>query len=127
VFFPRQKIVLVEHGFVRETDNGSLLLRLMGQPTYAVIMLHYPGPDDDSIRGQWKAFDDMHEKGLVKTLSVSNFSPRQLDAVELAKVKPVVNKLPFSVAYHPATRMSWKRIASEVSAWCRLGLALANQ
>lgn len=38
------------------------------------IMLDYPGPDDDSIRGQWKGLEEMYHRGLVRTLSISNFS-----------------------------------------------------
>ena len=63
------------------------------------IMLDYPGPDCDSIQGQWSSFEEMHKLGLTKTLSVSNFSPAQLDCVlKKATVRPVVNQLPYSVA-----------------------------
>lgn len=45
----------------------------------------------------------MHALGLTKSLSVSNFSPTQCSWIvnENFKVKPVVNQLPYSVAYHP--------------------------
>lgn len=69
-----------------------------------MIMLDYPGPNDESIRGQWQAFEDMHSKDkTVDDLAVSNFSPNQLDAILVNKdaTKPTVNQLPFSVAYHP--------------------------
>ena len=45
------------------------------------IMLDYPGPDADSIRGQWAALEEMKKQGTTRALSVSNFSPAQLDAV----------------------------------------------
>ena len=45
-----------------------------------MIMLDYPGPDDESIRGQWRAFEDMKKDGLVDSLAVSNFSPQQVNA-----------------------------------------------
>mmetsp|Transcript_32005 Transcript_32005/g.69137 ORF Transcript_32005/g.69137 Transcript_32005/m.69137 type:complete len:342 (+) Transcript_32005:112-1137(+) len=69
-----------------------------------MIMLDYPGPNDESVRGQWQAFEEMHSKdGTVDDLAVSNFSPNQLDAILVNKdaIKPTVNQLPFSVAYHP--------------------------
>ena len=63
------------------------------------IMLDYPGPDCDSIQGQWSSFEEMHQQGLTKTLSLSNFSPTQLDCVlKKCTVKPLVNQLPYSVA-----------------------------
>lgn len=69
-----------------------------------MIMLDYPGPNDESVRGQWQAFEEMASKDkTVDDLAVSNFSPSQLDVI-LANpdaTKPTVNQLPFSVANHP--------------------------
>lgn len=100
------------------------------------IMLDYPGPDKDSIQGQWASFGEMHAKGLVKSLSVSNFSPTQLDYVlndddgsrQNFKVKPVVNQLPYSVAYHPGNvvRENGKR-GVLVQAWAPLGGSLGGR
>lgn len=69
-----------------------------------MIMLDYPGPNDESIRGQWRAFEEMKSSdSTVDDLAVSNFSPKQLDAIltHTGATKPTVNQLPFSVAYHP--------------------------
>jgi len=63
-----------------------------------MIMLDYPGPDDDSIRGQWKALEDMAKAGLTRSLAVSNFSPRQLDALS-GSTTPSVNQLPYGVGF----------------------------
>ena len=65
------------------------------------IMLDYPAKDAESILGQWRAFEDMHAKGLTKSLSVSNFSPEQIDCIlddEESSVYPCVNQLPFNLA-----------------------------
>ena len=92
------------------------------------IMLDYPGRDRDSIRGQWRAFEDMHALGLARTLAVSNFSPAQLDAVLAdpdATVRPAVNQLPLSVVYHPGgaaeTVEENRRRGVLVQAWAPLG------
>mmetsp|Transcript_15265 Transcript_15265/g.16946 ORF Transcript_15265/g.16946 Transcript_15265/m.16946 type:complete len:378 (-) Transcript_15265:47-1180(-) len=96
------------------------------------IMLDYPGPDKESIRGQWDAFQDMCvDKKLVKTLSVSNFKPFQLDYVLVdnpsLQIKPLVNQLPLNVAYHPPSGMSTvvdqntKQRNVLVQAWAPLG------
>ena len=71
----------------------------------------------------------MHGKGLTKTLSVSNFSPAQLDCVlRLAKVKPVVNQLPYSVAYHPPGSIDEnKKRDVLVQAWAPLGGSLGGR
>lgn len=64
-----------------------------------MIMLDYPGPDADSIRGQWAALEDMKASGLVGDLAVSNFSPAQLDVVLATGGSPITcNQLPVSLA-----------------------------
>ena len=60
-----------------------------------MIMLDYPGPDDDSIRGQWKALEEMK---ATRSIAVSNFSPSQLDALS-GMTKPTVNQLPYGVGF----------------------------
>eukprot|EP00527_Entomoneis_sp_CCMP2396_P002566 CAMPEP_0198140840 /NCGR_PEP_ID=MMETSP1443-20131203/3929_1 /TAXON_ID=186043 /ORGANISM="Entomoneis sp., Strain CCMP2396" /LENGTH=372 /DNA_ID=CAMNT_0043803375 /DNA_START=121 /DNA_END=1239 /DNA_ORIENTATION=- len=99
------------------------------------IMLDYPGPDSDSIRGQWAAFEAMYDQKLTKSLSVSNFSPGQLDCILLdpkTTVKPVVNQLPYNVAYHPgatptsAIQENAKR-GILVQAWSPLGYSLGGR
>lgn len=93
------------------------------------IMLDYPGPDCDSVRGQWKAFEEMHAQKLTKSISVSNFSSKQLDCVlETAAVKPVVNQLPYSVAYHPGDAMTENiKRGILVQAWAPLGGSLGGR
>lgn len=95
------------------------------------IMLDYPGPDDQSIRGQWKAFEDMHNQKLTKTLSISNFSPAQMDCIlndPATTVKPVVNQLPYSVAYHPGNDLQEnKKRGVLVQAWAPLGGSLGGR
>jgi 2,5-diketo-D-gluconate reductase A len=93
------------------------------------IMLDYPGPDNSSIQGQWASFEEMHKLGLSKTLSVSNFSPSQLDCVlEKCTVRPVVNQLPYSVAYHPGNSVAEnKKRGIIVQAWAPLGGSLGGR
>lgn len=94
------------------------------------IMLDYPGPDCDSIRGQWASFEEMVAQKLTKTLAVSNFSPVQLDCV-LTKdftMKPVVNQLPYSVAYHaPNVIADNAQRNILVQAWAPLGGSLGGR
>ena len=94
------------------------------------IMLDYPGPDCSSIQGQWASFEEMHRQGLTKTLAVSNFSPAQLDCLlPKASVKPVVNQLPYSVAYHPGSVVqdNQQRGGILVQAWAPLGGSLGGR
>jgi diketogulonate reductase-like aldo/keto reductase len=93
-------------------------------------MLDYPGPDLESVRGQWKAFEEMKSEGLVDSLAVSNFSARQLDAILSmgnGVSKPVVNQLPFSIAYHPPNILEYnKQRGVLVQSWSPLSRVLTN-
>ena len=95
------------------------------------ILLDYPGPDKESIRGQWRAFEEMREQKLTKTLSVSNFSPAQLDFIlkdPATTVRPVVNQLPYSVAYHPGNSVQENaKRGILVQAWAPLGGSLGGR
>lgn len=93
------------------------------------IMLDYPGPDCPSIQGQWAAFEEMHAQKLTKTLSVSNFSPDQLDCVlKSCTVKPLVNQLPYSVGYHQASAVEENaKRGVLVQAWAPLGKSLGGR
>ncbi|CAE7672412.1 unnamed protein product [Symbiodinium sp. KB8] len=64
-----------------------------------MIMLDYPAKDCETIRGQWKAFEEMLAAGQTKSLAVSNFSPEQLDCIfaDPDATPPVLNQLPYSL------------------------------
>jgi len=94
-----------------------------------MIMLDYPGPDVESIRGQWRAFEEMRAEGTVDSLAVSNFSPGQLDAILTMPdvTKPTVNQLPFSLAYHPPGMIEYNQERGIlVQSWSPLSRVVTN-
>merc|ERR1712159_968975 len=65
-----------------------------------MIMLDYPGPDDESIQGQWAALEEFKASKLTRHLAVSNFNRQQLDVVlGLQGSIPEVNQIPYGVGY----------------------------
>jgi len=69
-----------------------------------MVMLDYPGPDAESIIGQWEAFQRFQQDGMVTDLAVSNFRLEQLDTILLNKDTcsfPCVNQIPYSISNHP--------------------------
>lgn len=55
---------------------------------------------DNTIEGAvsyvetWKALEKLVEKGLIKSIGVSNFNKRQVeDILRIAKIKPVTNQV----------------------------------
>lgn len=98
------------------------------------IVLDYPGPDCPSIRGQWKAFQEMYHQKRTRSLAVSNFSPSQLDCIlndAQTTVRPVLNQIPFSVAYHRGDATSIVQEHTQrnilVQAWSPLGGSLGTR
>ena len=98
------------------------------------IMLDYPGPDTESIRGQWSSFIDMMQQKYTKTLAVSNFSLEQLQPIvnmddpSIQRYNPVVNQLPYSVAYHPGNVIAENaNLGVLVQAWAPLGGSLGGR
>lgn len=89
-----------------------------------MIMLDYPGPDCDSIRGQWKAFEEMLAAGGTRSLAVSNFSPAQLDCIlaDKSATVPTVNQLPYSVGNYDLSAVAENgQRGVIVQAWSPLG------
>ncbi len=87
-------------------ENINIMSQFGNIPKLDMIMLDYPAGDDESIKGQWDAFQDFQRQNLVNDLAISNFNARQLDSILVNNSnlcsKPVVNQLPLSIANHPA-------------------------
>ena len=73
-------------------------------PDIDMLMLDYPGPTNDSIRGQWQAMEEWAADGSdsrKRSIAVSNFSPAQLDCLlddkAATTIPPTVNQLPLYV------------------------------
>ncbi|HVD55738.1 MAG TPA: aldo/keto reductase, partial [Thermoleophilaceae bacterium] len=63
-----------------------------------LYLIHWPVPSKDRYVETWKAFIDAQEKGLVRSIGVSNFQPPHLERlVEETGVTPAVNQ----VELHP--------------------------
>jgi len=91
------------------------------------LLLEYPAAGRDSVVGQWRALEDAQAAGLVRTIGVSNFSPRQLDfllADTRTNVVPALNQLPYSLAFrqpYATIRDEHLRRGIALQAWSPLG------
>ena len=113
-------------------ENLAIMSQYGNIPKLDMIMLDYPALDDDSIRGQWDAFQNFQRLGYVDDLAVSNFDARQLDCILVKEnnlnlcSKPVCNQLPFSIANHPKRYMEENDVARgiHVQSWSPLSSTL---
>jgi len=113
-------------------ENLSIMSKYGDIDQLDMIMLDYPGPDKDSIQGQWKAFQEFQSDSKVTDLAVSNFNAAQLDAIFTifgleSKAKPCVNQLPFSLANHPSNILEHNlQRGVLVQSWSPLSRVLTN-
>jgi len=107
----------------RGCDENLKAFAVGGIDYVDMIMLDYPCRDCDSIRGQWKAFEEMLASGKTKSLAVSNFSPAQLDCILQDKTAtvPTVNQLPYAVgSFGPTDVEENRKRGIIVQAWSPL-------
>jgi hypothetical protein len=65
-----------------QLDIASIVTCTLSHPlVYHLSFLYFFISHHYQVRGQWRAFEEMQAEGTVGTLSVSNFSPQQLDVV----------------------------------------------
>jgi diketogulonate reductase-like aldo/keto reductase len=58
-----------------------------------VYLIHWPCSDELNI-ASWKAFEELHDQGTVRTIGLSNFTIRQLEPLLLAATHaPRLNQL----------------------------------
>ena len=113
-------------------ENIGVMSKYGGIEQIDMIMLDYPGPDKESIQGQWKAFQEFQNESKVIDLAVSNFNAAQLDAIFAIdglenRAKPCVNQLPFSLAYHPNNILEYNQQRGVlVQSWSPLSRVLTN-
>jgi diketogulonate reductase-like aldo/keto reductase len=59
-----------------------------------LYLIHWPVPSRGLYVETWKAFIEMQEQGLTRSIGVSNFQPAHLrDIIEQTDVTPVVNQI----------------------------------
>ena len=59
-----------------------------------LYLIHWPVPAQDKYVETWRAFVEMREEGLVRSIGVSNFNPPHLERIiEDSGVTPAVNQI----------------------------------
>ncbi len=91
-----------------------------------LYLIHWPAPALDRYVETWKAFVELQQEGLVRSIGVSNFEPEQLERVIAETgVTPAINQ----VELHPhfqqvGLRREHERLGILTEAWSPLGQGL---
>ncbi|SDK44776.1 aldo/keto reductase family protein [Lacicoccus qingdaonensis] len=65
---------------------------------FDTFLIHFPWDDNDEIIEAWSILEDYYDRGVFKSIGVSNFEKEHLDLIlEHGKVKPVVNQIKSNV------------------------------
>jgi diketogulonate reductase-like aldo/keto reductase len=76
---------------VRSVEDS---LRTMGLDYLDLVLIHWPNPSRDLYAEAWQALVEVRERGLVRSIGVSNFSSGHLHRIiDETGVVPAVNQL----------------------------------
>lgn len=113
---PREDVRLLTK--VRGRDQGAAAttaaaeesLRRLGLDYIDLYLIHWPMPHVDRYLETWEAMIVLRERGLVRTIGVSNFLPAHLERLRTATgVIPAVNQ----IELHPGYAQPEVRAANE--------------
>jgi 2,5-diketo-D-gluconate reductase A len=100
---PRQEMFITSKVWIGscnyEAAKASIeeSLNKLQSPYIDLMLIHWPYND---YHGAWRAMQEAHALGKIKSLGVSNFdSPRLLDMMTFANIKPAVNQVETHLFY----------------------------
>ncbi len=98
-------------------------LRRMRLDRLDLVLIHWPNPSVGKYVEAWQGLVEARERGLVRSIGVSNFTERHLDDVIAATgVTPVVNQIEMHPAFPQAEmRQVHRRLGIVTQAWSPLG------
>jgi diketogulonate reductase-like aldo/keto reductase len=111
------------HGYDDAIASTQASLERLGLDYLDLHLIHWPNPRRDRYVEAWRALVDLRERGLVRSIGVSNFTRAHLERViEATGVTPAVNQ----VEMHPLfpqeeLRLAHERLGVRTEAWSPLG------
>ena len=90
-----------------------------------LVLIHWPNPSVDRYVEAWQALVDVQERGLVRSIGVSNFTEAHLERViERTGITPAVNQIELHPAF-PQVEMRAvnERLGIRTESWSPLGRA----
>lgn len=86
------------HDYERALASGYESAARLGLDRIDVLMIHWPNPLAGKYREAWRALVELRNRGVVRSVGVSNFTPRLLEEIiDDSGVVPAVNQ----VELHP--------------------------
>lgn len=91
-----------------------------------LYLIHWPVPAHDRYVETWRAFVELQQEGLVRSIGVSNFEPEHLErAIAETGVTPAINQVELHPYFQQAgLRREHERLGILTEAWSPLGQGL---
>jgi 2,5-diketo-D-gluconate reductase A len=115
-----------DHGYDKAKRACKASLERLELTHLDLYLIHWPVPAHDLYVETWKAFIELQQEGLVRSIGVSNFEPDHLERlIAETGVTPSINQ----VELHPyfqqvGLRREHERLGILTEAWSPLGQGL---
>lgn len=92
--FLTTKLWNTDQGFDTAIEACERSLEILGQDYLDLYLIHWAQPGQGLYRDSWRALVELRERGLVRSIGVSNFTDTQLDEIIAdTGVTPVLNQI----------------------------------
>ena len=126
---PREEVAVASkipgrhHGYADAVASTEESLRTLGLDYLDLHLIHWPNPRVGKYAEAWRALVDLRDRGLVRSIGVSNFTEEHLTRIiDDTGVVPAVNQ----VELHPRfpqqdMRAVHERLGIRTEAWSPMG------
>lgn len=130
---PREEVMLAtkipgrDHAKDKAIASVENSLTTMAVDYLDLVLIHWPNPSVGLYRQAWEALVDVRERGLVRSIGVSNFTAAHLqDIIDATGVTPAVNQLELHPLFpQEQMRAVHERLGIRTESWSPLGKASA--
>ena len=98
--FITSKLANSEHGYEKTMAAFEGTMKKLRMDYIDLFLIHWPNPImfrdnwQEANAGTWKAFEELYTAGRIRSIGISNFRRRHIDALmQTAAITPMVNQI----------------------------------